>query len=88
MPDHAHLLVQITTGNLIDALRDAKSGTTHLWWRHGGHGPLWQRSFHDTGLRTPTDYDRAFAYILDNPVRAGLVEHWADYPFLGGAYLR
>ncbi len=87
MPDHAHLLLQITTGNLIDVVRDAKSRTTHLWWNHDGSGPLWQRSFHDRGLRTPAHYDLACAYILENPVRAGLVAAWSDYPFLGGAYL-
>ncbi len=88
MPDHVHLLVQITAGNLIDVVRDAKSRTTRLWWQHGGTGPLWQRSFHDRGLRTPDSYYHALAYILNNPVRASLVADWTDLPFLGGASVR
>lgn len=87
MPDHVHLLVQITAGNLIDVVRDAKSRTTRLWWQHGGVGPLWQRSFYDPGLCAPAAYDHAFTYILENPVRAGLVPDWPDYPYLGGAFL-
>lgn len=30
MPDHVHLLLQITVGNLIHVVRDAKSRTTRL----------------------------------------------------------
>lgn len=88
MPDHGHLLIQVTTGNLVDVIRDIKSRSTRLWWRHGGRGALWQRSFHDRGLRTPHDYDLAFTYVLENPVRAGLVADWSEYPHLGGTYVR
>ena len=66
MPDHAHLLVEVTTGNLIETVRDAKSRSTQLWWRRGGYGPLWQRSFHARGLRTENEYDLAFSYVLEN----------------------
>ena len=85
MPDHAHLLVQVADRGLVDVVRDLKSRSTRLWWTFGGSGPLWQRSFHDRRMRTPGDYERAAAYVLTNPVRAGLVEDWADYPHLGGA---
>ena len=84
MPDHAHLLLQSTKAGLVDAIGDLKSNSTRAWWRRGNHGPLWQRSFHDHGLRHPNDYERAAAYILNNPVRAGLVDDWIDYPFVGG----
>ena len=87
MPDHAHLLIQITGISLVDVIRDIKSRSTRLWWAHGGVGTLWQRSFHDEGLRTPKAYEDAATYILDNPVLAGLVTDWADYPFIGGTLL-
>ncbi len=73
MPDHAHVIVQIVKTGLADVIGDAKSCSTRAWWQHGGSGPLWQRSFHDHGLRHPNDYRRAVAYVLDNPVRADLV---------------
>ena len=85
MPDHAHLLLQITTCGLVDVIGDVKSNATRAWWRHGGTGPLWQRRFHDRGIRQPNDYERAAIYVLENPVRADLVSDWPDYPHLGGA---
>jgi hypothetical protein len=31
--------------------------------------------------------DRVCAYVLDNPVRAGICERLEDYPWLGGEWL-
>jgi putative transposase len=87
MPDHMHLLVQIRETSLIEYVRDVKSRTTRDWWAEGGQGQLWQRSFHDRGLRTHADFDAATRYILNNPIEAGLVEAWQDYPLIGGALI-
>jgi putative transposase len=84
LPDHAHLIVEITDGNLVDLLRDLKTRTTRLWWEHGGRGALWQKSFHDRGLRDSLVFDIAIAYVLDNPVRTRLSEPWEEYPFIAG----
>ncbi len=88
IPDHVHLAAQVTTGNLVDVIRRAKSRSTRHWWGLGGCGSLWQRSFHDRGLRTPREYDLAFASVLENPVRAGLAADWWDSPYLGGLSVR
>lgn len=89
MPDHAHLIIQIASNGvgLVDAVRDFKSCTTRTWWAHGGKGPLWQKSFHDHGLRTIPDYEKALTYLFENPIRAGLVEDWLDYPLIGGTMI-
>lgn len=87
MPDHAHLLIQPSPAGLVDDIRDLKSRSTRLWWRHGGSGPLWQRSFYDHGIRSPRDYEVTVRYILENPIRAGLVTDWTAFPLLGGAIL-
>jgi putative transposase len=87
MPDHCHLMIQITTPGLIDILSDIKSRRTRVWWAQGNTGPLWQRSFHDRGIRNDQEYQETMRYVLENPVRAGLVEDWIDYPFVGGAIL-
>jgi len=84
MPDHVHLIVQIGDVSLVDIVRDLKSRSTRLWWKHGGSGTIWQRAFHDRGLRTTRDIEVTVAYVLDNPVRAGLVETWGTYPHLFG----
>ena len=87
MPDHVHLLVQIKTAGLVDYIRDVKSRTTREWCCFGGTGPLWQRSFHDHGIRTPSDYESAISYILHNPVRTGLAASWESFPLIGGALI-
>ena len=87
LPDHAHLIVEVTSGNLIDFLRDLKSWTTRMWWTHGRRGPLWQKSFHDRGLRSREAFDEAVKYVTENPVRLGLVESWEEYPFIAGELL-
>jgi REP element-mobilizing transposase RayT len=87
MPDHAHLIVAIRTTGLVDLLQDVKGRSTRLWWAHGGAGTLWQRSFHDRGLRDAEAFEAAVRYVLHNPVEAGLVADWAEYPWLGGVLL-
>lgn len=73
--------------SLLDIVRDVKSRSTRVWWRHKGNGPLWQRSFHDRGIRTMRDFENAATYVLINPVRADPVEEWKDYPFHCGTVL-
>lgn len=85
MPDHVHLIIEIAVGDVITIMRDIKTRTTRLWWEHGGEGALWQKSFHDRGLRGAKAFDEAVAYVIANPVRAGLVEQWEDYPYIAGA---
>jgi hypothetical protein len=88
MPDHVHLILEVRGKGLVDLVRDVKSVTTRVWWKHGGEGSLWQRSFHDRGLRTPRQFEAAVTYILMNPVKARLVDTWADYPWFAGEILR
>ena len=87
MPDHAHLIIEIGTVGLTQLVGEVKSHTTRLWWSQGGTGPLWQRSFYDHGIRGSRDFEATVAYVLDNPVRAGLVEDWSAYPYLAGALI-
>ena len=87
MPDHVHLIVQIGDVSLVDIVRDLKSRSTRLWWTHGENGTVWQRAFRDRGLHTARDMQATAAYVLDNPVRAGLVESWEAYPHLFGSLI-
>jgi REP element-mobilizing transposase RayT len=87
MPDHLHLLVEIRSIALVDLMRRTKSSSTKLWWRQGGHGQLWQESFHDRGVRDIPDFDAIATYILNNPVEAGLAEDWESYPLIVGTLI-
>ena len=84
MPDHVHLLVEGTTEH-ADVRRFAKmskqrSGAVHaLRFRER----LWQEGYHDHILRKDDDVKGIARYILENPIRAGLVRAAAEYPHLG-----
>jgi len=85
MPNHLHLLLapfakEISISRFIGAF---KSKTTRVAWNFGISGKLWQGRFHDRVVRKQEDLKTIGQYILDNPVRKGLVSKWQDYKFLG-----
>jgi REP element-mobilizing transposase RayT len=82
MPDHVHLLVLNLKGSLIEFMRMLK-GRTARRLRGSTTDSLWQRSFHDHLLRRNEDINGTLLYLLENPVRAGLVEEWTQYPWCG-----
>jgi len=82
MPDHLHLLGYVreeggSTWRLIEAIR-RQSG--YLLAAAGLTPPIWQRDFWDRHVRSHQDLDDVVAYILGNPVRAGLRESRDDWP--------
>jgi putative transposase len=84
MPDHLHLLLSASERTSLFRFVGAyKSLSTRLAWQHGHHGRLWQDRFFDHFLRREEDVEHVIQYILNNPVRAGLVGEWLDYPFCG-----
>ena len=84
MPDHVHMLATPRDGhNLSDTLGAVESYVVRLAWELGVIGKLWQRSFHDSILRPGADPSKVIAYILHNPVRAGLCARWEEWPWLG-----
>ena len=86
MPDHWHGLIQLDTdiplSQVIGRLKGASARL--LGQRHPHIGPLWQNSFHDHALRVEEDLPTVAHYILNNPVRAGLVDTADAYPFSRG----
>jgi putative transposase len=68
-------------GNLIDTVNRWKSYTANLLIKKGMAGACWQRGFYDHVLRKEEDTRAVAEYIINNPVRAGLVKTWRDYPF-------
>ena len=85
MPNHMHLLLapakqKISVSNFVGAF---KSLTTRLSWNYGVSGKLWHGRFHDRIVRKREDLKTIGQYILENPVRQGLVSKWQDYPFAG-----
>lgn len=84
MPNHLHVLAAPgpTTGDLIKLFFRFKSYTTRCAWSYGVIGNLWLRDCYDhVERKTNGDADRIIAYILNNPVQAGLVARWEDHPY-------
>jgi putative transposase len=84
MPDHAHLLAEGLSQN-SDFKRFAKMAKQ----RSGGlyarthHRRLWQEGYYERVLRDADDARDLARYIVNNPIRAGLVEAPEAYPFIG-----
>jgi len=48
-------------------------------------GQFWERESYDIYIRNEKMLNNVISYILENPVKAGLVQNWEDYP---GNYLK
>lgn len=97
MPDRLHFILKLThhemsyinagaRGLVPDGVLDQvgnfkKYTTTQTWWKHGGSGTLWQRSSYDRVIRYNESIQEAASYVLNNPVRKGLVSRWKEYPY-------
>lgn len=84
MPDHIHLL--LAASPLCDIpmfVGQFKNLVQRFAWLSGVQGTFWQRSFWDHFLRADEDLEQVLAYVLNNPVRYGLVEDRRDYPYSG-----
>ena len=84
MPDHVHLVLgPSSTCDIITFVGQFKNLTQRAAWRLGVSGAFWQPRFWDHFLRRDEDVEVAVRYVLNNPVRRGLVEQWLGYPFGG-----
>jgi len=84
MPDHVHLLLSPEGGqDVVAFVQTYKSKTTRIYWETGNRGRLWQHGFYDRILRQEEDIKQVTRYILDNPVRKGLIDDFREYPFSG-----
>lgn len=85
MPNHLHLVLRLSDGNikLSSIIGSMKSFSTRRYWELGNEGILWQDRFYDHILRKSEDGPQIVLYIVENPVRAGLVPEAADYPYSG-----
>ena len=83
MPDHIHWLIQMTDGgNLPEMIRLYKAKVSVLLQQR-----IWQRGFHDHGVRQEDDLLALARYVVANPKRAGLVDSVAQSPHWHSAWL-
>jgi len=74
MPDHVHLIMRSPS---------ALSAVIASWkrWTAKNLGVRWQRDFFDHRIRQSESLREKTDYVLNNPVRAGLVERSEDWPY-------
>jgi putative transposase len=84
MPDHFHMLVTATADS-TDLRKFATLTKQRSGWRFGrrGAGRLWQPGYYDRVLREEEATPAVVRYIVENPVRAGIVKSPGDYPHWG-----
>jgi len=77
MPDHIHLLVSFPPGKKV-------SQVIALWkrWLTKTHKISWQRNFFDHRLRNDESANHKGDYLVNNPVRAGLIDDPMKWPYL------
>jgi REP-associated tyrosine transposase len=83
MPDHVHWVMRMETDRplamVVNWVKQATAfGINGLEDRRGRR--VWQRGFYDHQIRDDVDLYFQSAYVLENPMRAGLVESVEQYP--------
>jgi REP-associated tyrosine transposase len=87
MPEHAHLILTPLVDeqrreifSLVRIMQAIKGASARAINRQLGRtGPVWQEESFDHVLRSSEGLDAKIDYVLQNPVRKGLVEHWWEY---------
>lgn len=98
MPNHVHLLADVArfegrdaTGHpspLSQAMHLLKGRTArYANQRLGRSGKFWQDESYDHFVRDEEELERILWYILNNPVKAGLVAEWQDWPYTYSAQI-
>jgi putative transposase len=89
MPDHVHVIFTplinqpalevYSLAQIMDAIKGASAHKiNHALERRG---KVWQTESFDRVLRSSEALDQKIMYVLENPIRRGLVSHWPDYPW-------
>ena len=88
MPDHVHLLCEgvSRSADLKSTMKTARMRSTVAVRPLVAMPSLWQDGDWDRVLRSDEDVVAVAGYIVQNPVRAGLVQRPEDYPYVFSKY--
>jgi putative transposase len=84
MSNHLHLVVLLAENEtgLMRKLQRFKSYTAIQANRElHRNGQFWHRESYDHIIRAAPEMERVVAYVLSNPVKAGMVARWQDWPY-------
>jgi len=85
MPNHVHVLIEMFTGFYMrDIVRSWKSYTAHQANKILGRtGMFWGKDYFDRYIRDSDHFNNTVFYIMENPVKAGLVKMASQWPWSG-----
>jgi putative transposase len=85
MPDHLHLLVEARSdaSDLIAFAHAVKQRTAYEYRRRFENRALWQKGYFEHVVRDDESTRTQAKYVLENPVRSGLITEPLAYPFSG-----
>jgi putative transposase len=84
MRNHFHLLVAATLEELSAGMHRLEAAYAQQFNRkYARVGHLFQERFHARVIRDELDFERVYAYIIDNPVVVGECAVPADWPWTG-----
>ncbi len=86
MANHVHLVVQLPENPAFSAARMTQrlKGRTALAANRllGLTGQeFWRKESYDHVVRNSREEERVIAYVVNNPVKAGLVSEWTQWPY-------
>ena len=83
MPSHVHLFFELMAPGLKDTVENFKGWTGRRIAALVGlsQSRFWQREWFDHWSRSDEEDERIVAYIRRNPVKAGLVNNYHDWPY-------
>ena len=83
MPDHLHLLMTLPGDMTIEkAMQLIKGGFSYRLSREFGYqAEVWQRGFSEVRISDGQSFLLHREYIVQNPVKAGLVDTAEQYPY-------
>jgi REP element-mobilizing transposase RayT len=90
MPDHVHMIFTplvnepameiYSLAEIMDAVKGTSAHKVNKVLSRKGR--LWQPESFDHVLRSSENLDAKIIYVLENPVRLGLVDSWTEYPWI------
>jgi putative transposase len=88
LPDHFHVFVVIDDREttLSGWMKSLKGTLSSKMRKDANLPPFWQKGFFDHVLRSGDSYSAKWIYVRENAVRAGLVSHWEEWPYLGEVF--
>ena len=82
MPDHVHIVAGLHGNSLATFMHSFKGYTAYkINELLKQKGTFWQSQYHDHAVRQDEDLNEVILYTLNNPVRAGLVNDFHEYPY-------